>query len=97
VDTRTRGIDIVGSWRTELSGGGLDLTLGCNYDETDILNTRPNLAILAQNGSTCSASAARKPAAHDRRTARQAHPHGNWMLGHWACASHCHATASSPC
>ena len=50
MDTRTRGVDIVGSWRTELSGDGLDLTLRCNYNETDILNTRPNPAILARNG-----------------------------------------------
>ncbi|TCV93917.1 iron complex outermembrane receptor protein [Luteibacter rhizovicinus] len=52
VDTRTRGVDIVGSWRPNVSVGTLDLNLGYNYNKTDILNIAPNPPQLSQNGLT---------------------------------------------
>ncbi|HEV7779443.1 MAG TPA: TonB-dependent receptor [Luteibacter sp.] len=52
VDTRTRGIDVIGSWRTLVAGGTLDLTLGYNYNKTDILSVAPNPPQLSQNGLT---------------------------------------------
>jgi iron complex outermembrane receptor protein len=88
VDTRTRGVDIVGSWRTELAGGGLNLTLGYNYNKTDILNTRPNPAILAQNGldlqriGRVETGRITKGAPRDKLTLG-----GDWTLGHWGLRS----------
>ncbi|HJW05749.1 MAG TPA: TonB-dependent receptor [Rhodanobacter sp.] len=88
VDTRTRGVDIVGSWRTELAGGGLNLTLGYNYNKTDIINTRPNPAILAQNGLNLQRMGRTEKgritvgAPRDKLTLG-----GDWTRGHWGLRS----------
>lgn len=42
VDTRTRGIDVVGTWRLALGGGELDLSAGYNRNKTEITRTQPN-------------------------------------------------------
>ncbi|WP_242110558.1 TonB-dependent receptor plug domain-containing protein [Luteimonas aquatica] len=46
VDTRTRGIDIVGSYRWELGGGALNLTAGYNHNKTTLERVAPNPAAL---------------------------------------------------
>ena len=51
VDTRTRGIDIVGTYAFEQAWGGrLDLTAGYNHNRTDIQRIAPNPPALSQNG-----------------------------------------------
>ncbi len=35
-DTTTKGVDVVGSYRTELAGGKLNLTLAYNYNRTNV-------------------------------------------------------------
>lgn len=51
IDTRTRGIDLVSTYRLDLaSRGRVDLSFGYNYNTTDITHTAANPAILAQNG-----------------------------------------------
>jgi len=51
IDTRTRGVDVVGTWRTQLPGGGsLDVTGGYNYTDTHITRVAPNPAELESNG-----------------------------------------------
>src|SRR5690606_33810563 len=35
-DTTTRGIDLVGSYATDLGAGRLNLTVGWNYNKTDV-------------------------------------------------------------
>ncbi|MDH5822289.1 TonB-dependent receptor [Luteimonas sp. RD2P54] len=42
IDTRTRGIDLVGTYRWGLAAGNLDLTAGFNYNDTDIEAIAPN-------------------------------------------------------
>jgi iron complex outermembrane recepter protein len=42
VDTKTTGIDLVGTYRWKLDSGNLNLTLGYNYNKTDIENIAPN-------------------------------------------------------
>ncbi|NZA28622.1 TonB-dependent receptor [Luteimonas sp. SJ-92] len=42
IDTRTRGIDLVGTYRWGLAAGNLDLTAGLNYNDTDIEAIAPN-------------------------------------------------------
>jgi iron complex outermembrane receptor protein len=51
IDTRTRGLDLVGSYRLDLSSRSrLDFTAGYNHNRTDIEHVAANPAILAQNG-----------------------------------------------
>lgn len=51
VDTRTRGVDVVSTYRFDLANSArLDLSAGFNYNSTDITRIAANPAILAQNG-----------------------------------------------
>ena len=50
VDTRTRGIDIVGSYKFELAGGALDLTAGYNRNKTTLERIAPNPPELTAGG-----------------------------------------------
>ncbi|RXR04295.1 TonB-dependent receptor plug domain-containing protein [Pseudoxanthomonas composti] len=47
VDTTTRGVDLVGTYRWALAGSNLDLSAGYNYNETDIDKVAGNPAALA--------------------------------------------------
>ncbi|WP_407354147.1 TonB-dependent receptor plug domain-containing protein [Luteimonas sp. R10] len=42
IDTRTRGVDLVGTYRWALDAGSLDFTAGFNYNDTDIQRIAPN-------------------------------------------------------
>ncbi len=42
VDTRTRGIDVVGTWRLDVGTGTLDLSAGYNHNKTEITHTQAN-------------------------------------------------------
>lgn len=42
-NTRTRGIDVVGSWRGDLAGGDLGLTLAYNYNLTTVPRYDPTI------------------------------------------------------
>jgi iron complex outermembrane receptor protein len=42
VDTRTTGVDLVGTYRWKLDSGSLHLTFGYNYNKTDIEKIAPN-------------------------------------------------------
>lgn len=42
-DTRTRGIDVVGSWRGDLAGGDLGLTLAYNYNLSTVPRFDPGI------------------------------------------------------
>ncbi|KPN21186.1 ligand-gated channel [Xanthomonas sp. Mitacek01] len=50
IDTRTRGIDVVGSYRWDLAASSVDLTAGYNHTKTEITRIAPNPAALSQNG-----------------------------------------------
>ncbi len=50
VDTRTRGVDVVGSYRWQLAASSLDLTAGYNYSETEVRSVAANPAALSANG-----------------------------------------------
>jgi len=47
-DTRTRGLDFVGTYRTGLGGGDLDLTLAYNYNKTKVTKFDPGTISAAQ-------------------------------------------------
>ena len=42
VDTRTRGVDLVGTWNLDVGNGTLDLSTGFNYNKTEITRIQPN-------------------------------------------------------
>ncbi|MGO1718904.1 MAG: TonB-dependent receptor plug domain-containing protein [Luteimonas sp.] len=50
IDTRTRGVDIVGTYRWDLATGSFDLTAGYNYSKTEITRTAPNPPELESGG-----------------------------------------------
>ncbi|MEO8011038.1 MAG: TonB-dependent receptor, partial [Dokdonella sp.] len=50
VDTKTKGIDLVGTYRWDLGSSALNLTAGFNYNKTDITATQPNPPELEQGG-----------------------------------------------
>ena len=50
IDTRTRGIDVVGSYRWDLAAGTFDLTAGYNYSKTEITRIADNPAELESGG-----------------------------------------------
>ena len=51
IDTRTRGIDIVGTYRIDMTTAGtLTLTTGVNFNETKTLNVKPNPSTLSAVG-----------------------------------------------
>jgi iron complex outermembrane receptor protein len=51
IDTRTRGVDIVGTYRADLdTAGTLNLTAGVNFNDTKTLNVKPNPSTLSTVG-----------------------------------------------
>lgn len=46
IDTRTTGVDLVGTYRWQLNSGTLELTSGFNYNKTEIRRIAPNPASL---------------------------------------------------
>jgi len=50
VDTRTRGIDLLATWKLELDAAALDLTISANATDTDVTRIAPNPPILAGSG-----------------------------------------------
>ena len=50
IDTRTRGIDVVGTYRWDLATGSFDLTAGYNYSKTEITRIAPNPPELESGG-----------------------------------------------
>ncbi|MCX7556501.1 TonB-dependent receptor [Xanthomonadaceae bacterium JHOS43] len=51
VDTRTKGVDVVGSYSIPLDNSTLNLTAGYNYNKTDITRIAPNPAQLTALGA----------------------------------------------
>ena len=52
IDTRTRGIDVVGSYDVPLANGNFNFTAGYNYNKTDITRIAPNPDVLNDLGAT---------------------------------------------
>ncbi len=50
IDTRTSGVDVIGTYRWDLATGSFALTAGYNYSNTTIERIAPNPPELSQNG-----------------------------------------------
>ncbi|HWI86315.1 MAG TPA: TonB-dependent receptor [Sphingomonas sp.] len=48
LDTRTAGIDVVGSYRTRFAAGSLNLTLAYNYNKSKVISSDANVISTAQ-------------------------------------------------
>jgi iron complex outermembrane recepter protein len=46
IDTSTKGVDIIGTYRWDIGNGSLDLTAGYNYNKTTVERIAPNPAAL---------------------------------------------------
>ena len=51
IDTRTRGIDVVGSYAIPMQAGTLNLTAGYNHNKTEVTRIAPNPAALTALGA----------------------------------------------
>jgi iron complex outermembrane receptor protein len=47
IDTRTRGVDLIGTYRWDIGDGQLDMTLGYNWNKTTVERIAPNPAALS--------------------------------------------------
>ncbi len=50
LDTKTRGVDVIGTYRWDIDSGSIDLTAGYNYSKTTIESIAPNPAVLTSGG-----------------------------------------------
>ncbi|RMH94169.1 TonB-dependent receptor [Lysobacter pythonis] len=50
IGTRSRGVDVVGTYRWQMAASALDFTLGYNLGRTEITRIAPNPEALRQNG-----------------------------------------------
>ncbi|MEG8143372.1 TonB-dependent receptor [Xanthomonas hortorum pv. gardneri] len=87
VDTRTRGVDVVGSYRWQLAASSVDLTAGYNYSETEVRNVAANPAALSANGLSLE-----RIDRTERGRIEEGFPrdkfliNGSWNLEHWTLA-----------
>ena len=73
LDIRTRGVDVVGSYRTDLAGGKLNLTLAYNYNRNKV--TKFDAATLGD---------AQRSDAENLAPKHRLNLQGNWTLGNWS-------------
>jgi iron complex outermembrane receptor protein len=73
LDTKTTGVDLIGTWRTELGAGNLGLTLAYNYNENEVTKFDP-----AAIGPEQIVTAERLAPNH------RANLQGNWTVNDWA-------------
>lgn len=84
VDTRTRGIDIVGSHSWPLANGSFDLTAGYNYSKTEITRIAPNPPELESGGLNLERLDRAERGRIERGYPRDKFVlNGTWNLGDW--------------
>ena len=88
IDTRTRGIDVVGTWSLPLAASNLDLTASYNYNQTDVTRIAPNPAALTALGANLE-----RIGRDERGRVEEGFPRdkfaltANWKLAHWDLAA----------
>lgn len=84
VDTRTRGIDAVGSYSWPLANGSFDLTAGYNYSKTKITRIAPNPPELESGGLNLERLDRAERGRIERGYPRDKFVlNGTWNLGDW--------------
>ena len=88
IDTRTRGVDVVGTWSLPLAASNLDLTASYNYNKTDVTRIAPNPAALTALGANLE-----RIGRDERGRVEEGFPRdkfaltANWKLAHWDLAA----------
>jgi len=85
IDTRTRGVDLVGTWRKPLDDGHWELTGSFNYNKTEITRIAENPAALQALGINLL-----RIGRDERGRIEEGFPHqklvmgSSWLLGKWS-------------
>ena len=84
IDTRTRGVDVVGTWSIPLASSNLDLTASYNRNKTDVTRVAPNPSQLDALGANLE-----RMGRDERGRIEEGFPRdkfalgGNWTLERW--------------
>jgi iron complex outermembrane receptor protein len=87
IDTRSRGVDVVGSYRWQLAASSFDLTASYSYAKTEVTHVAPNPAELTANGLNLE-----RIDRTERGRIEEGFPrdkflvNGTWNAEHWALA-----------
>jgi len=85
IDTRTRGIDLVGNWRKPLAGGHWELIGSFNYNKTEVTRISANPGALQMLGINLL-----RIGRDERGRIEEGFPHqklvlgSNWLFGNWS-------------
>lgn len=84
IDTRTHGVDVVGTWSVPVQSGNLDLTASYNYNKTKVTHIAPNPAALVALGANLE-----RMGRDERGRIEEGFPRdkfalsGNWKVSRW--------------
>ncbi|MFT3756689.1 MAG: TonB-dependent receptor [Pseudoxanthomonas sp.] len=84
IDTRTQGVDVVGSYAIPLSASTLNLTASYNYNKTEVTRIAPNPAALDALGANLERMGRDERGRIEEATPRDKFAlNANWNLAHW--------------
>ncbi|WP_028920001.1 TonB-dependent receptor plug domain-containing protein [Pseudoxanthomonas suwonensis] len=84
IDTRTRGVDVVGTWSIPLDASSLDLTASYNYNKTEVTRIAPNPAALDALGANLERVGRDERGRIEEGTPRDKFAlGGQWRIGSW--------------
>ena len=84
LDTETRGVDLVGTYRWSFDAGNLDFTAGYNYSKTEITRVAPNPPELTSGGLNLNRSGRVEQGRFTVGAPRdKVFLGGNWNSDHW--------------
>ena len=83
-NTRTRGVDVVGSYNIPLAASALDLTASYSYNKTEVKRLAPSPGVLTGLGRWWRATRSAAWKTPSRATRPSSAAPGPWSAGCWA-------------